>query len=140
MFFSSMRIAPIATSLDNRIIGVWLSSEKDLKVEIYKQNDAYFGKIVWFACEPQTPDMNAFKDTENPNPALRGRKWLGLNVLKNLTYNNKGYWSGGEIYDPNTGSTYNTTVRLLNNDQVSVKGYWGIELIGKNMEFHRISK
>lgn len=123
----------------NKIIGTWLSAKKDLKVEIYQKNEAYFGRIVWFACEPKTPDMHAFKDTQNPDPKLRERKWLGMNVLQDLTYNDKGYWSDGKIYDPNSGTTYSSTVHLTSDNTVSVKGYWGIELIGKSLEFHRVN-
>jgi uncharacterized protein (DUF2147 family) len=136
---SGMKPLGLPMSTGNKIIGTWFSAEKDLKIEINQKNDAFFGKIVWFACEPQTPDMHAFKDTQNPDPKLRERKWLGMNVLENLTYNNKGYWSDGKIYDPNSGITYSSTVRLTSDNIVSVKGYWGIELIGKNLEFHRVN-
>ncbi len=136
IFTTSLSFEKTHTSSD-KILGTWLSSDKDLKVEIYKNGENYFGKVVWFACEPQTPDMNAFKDTENPNPALRNRKWLGMNVLEGLKFNNKGYWCDGKIYDPNSGHTFSTVVRLQNNETIQVKGYWGIELFGQTLTFNR---
>ncbi len=123
----------------NKIIGVWLSADKDLKVEIFERNAHYFGKVVWFWCDPKTPDMNSFKDTENPDPKLRDRKWLGMKVVENLTYKQYGEWNNGTIYDPNTGRKYSSVVRLKTPDTLIVRGYWGIVLLGKNMEFHRVN-
>jgi uncharacterized protein (DUF2147 family) len=129
------KIANDASS--DKIIGKWLSEERDLKVEIFKKNDHYFGKVVWFFCLPETPNMDDFKDTENPDPKLRNRKWLGMEVVENLIFNNKDAWGNGTIYDPNSGRKYNSVVRLKDANTLIVRGYWGIELFGKNLEFHR---
>ncbi|WP_158237999.1 DUF2147 domain-containing protein [Emticicia sp. TH156] len=123
----------------NKIIGIWLSADKDLKVEIFKRNAHYFGKVVWFWCDSKTPDMNSFKDTENPDTRLRDRKWLGMEVVESLTYKQYGEWNNGTIYDPNTGRKYSSVVRLKTRDTLIVRGYWGIELLGKNLEFHRVN-
>lgn len=126
-------------SESDKIIGKWLSEESDLKVEMYKKNNVYFGKVIWFACIPETPNMEDFKDTENPNPKLRNRKWLGMEVVENLLYNGKHTWGNGTIYDPNSGRTYSAVVRLKDSNTLIVRGYWGIELFGKNLEFHRVN-
>ncbi|WP_435357309.1 DUF2147 domain-containing protein [Emticicia sp. SJ17W-69] len=129
----------VDNSASDKIIGKWLSEEHDLKVEMYKKNNFYFGKVIWFACIPETPNMEDFKDTENPNPKLRSRKWLGLEVVENLIYNGKSTWENGTIYDPNSGRTYSAVVRLKDPNTLIVRGYWGIELFGKNLEFHRVN-
>lgn len=122
----------------DKIVGFWLSENKDLKVEIFKKNNQYFGKVVWFACLPETPNMSDFKDSENPDPKLRNRPWLGMEVVENLKFNGKDAWEDGKIYDPNSGRTYSSVVRLKNMNTLIVRGYWGIEFFGKNLEFHRV--
>ena len=53
--------------VSDKILGNWLSESRDLKVEIFKKNDKYFGKVVWFVFDPKTPNMEDFKDTESMN-------------------------------------------------------------------------
>lgn len=122
----------------DKIVGAWLSEDKDLKVEIFKRNNQYYGKVVWFACIPSTPNMSDFKDSENPDQKLRNRPWLGMEVVENLKFNGVDTWEDGKIYDPNSGRTYKSVVRLKNRNTLIVRGYWGIEFFGKNLEFHRI--
>ena len=128
----------INSTSSDKIIGTWLSADKDLKVEIFNRNGHYFGKVIWFACLPSTPNMYDFKDTENPDPKLRTRKWLGMEVVENLTYNNEGSWENGTIYDPNSGRKYSSVVKLKDNNTLVVRGYWGIELFGKSLDFKRV--
>ncbi len=121
----------------DKILGTWLSENKDLKVEIFKKNDKYFGKVVWFMCDPKTPNMEDFKDTENPDSKLRNRPWLGMQVVDDLVFDGNKTWQNGTIYDPNSGRTYSAVVRLENTKKLIVRGYWGLELLGKNMVFYR---
>lgn len=119
------------------IVGTWLSEAKDLKVEVYKQQNQYFGRMIWFYCPPNTPPMEQYKDKENPNPTLRNRAWLGMILLKNLTFDGKSEWENGDIYDPNSGSTYRSKVKLLDAQTLHVRGFVGIPLFGKTMVFSR---
>jgi uncharacterized protein (DUF2147 family) len=119
------------------IVGTWLSEAKDLKVEVYKQQNQYFGKLVWFYCQPNTPLMDSYKDKSNPDMKLRNRSWLDLILLKNLVFDGKNEWVNGDIYDPNSGSTYRSRVRLVNAQTLHVRGYIGIPFFGKTMIFFR---
>ena len=50
------------------ILGVWLNADKDAHVDIYKEGDVYFGKIIWLE-EPN--EFGAPKlDKENPDAEL----------------------------------------------------------------------
>jgi len=122
----------------DKIIGTWFSENKDLKVEIFKKNDRFYGKVVWFICDPKTPNMEDFKDTENPDPKLKNRPWLGMQVVDNLSFNGKDTWQNGTIYDPNSGRSYDSVVRLKDANTLIVRGYWGFEILGKNMVFNRV--
>ena len=64
----------------NRIVGVWLTSDKDAKIEIYQKESRYFGKMIWL-----TPAMdekgNPLTDSENPDPTKRNRKLEGIEII-----------------------------------------------------------
>jgi uncharacterized protein (DUF2147 family) len=126
-----------AQTKSDAIVGIWLSEAKDLKVEVYRQKNQYFGKMVWFDCPPNTPQMEHYRDRANPNPSLRSRAWLGMILLQNLVFDGKNEWENGDIYDPNSGSTYRSKVKLLDAQTLQVRGYIGIPLFGKTMVFNR---
>lgn len=119
------------------IIGTWLSEAKDLKVEVYKQKNQFYGKMIWFHCPVDTPPMEHYRDKENPNISLRSRSWLGIVLLKDLVFDGKNEWINGDIYDPNSGSTYRSKVKLVDAHTLHVRGYFGIPLLGKTMVFNR---
>ncbi|MRS60064.1 DUF2147 domain-containing protein [Larkinella terrae] len=123
----------------NRIVGVWESADKDLRIEMHEDKDHRFsGQMIWFYCPPGTPTMEQCLDSENPDPALRSRSWLGLRVVENLTYQGENKWGGGKVYDPNTGHTFDTEVRLVKPDQLSVRGYWKFVWLGRSLQFRRV--
>ncbi len=124
---------------ENQILGLWQSADNDLRVEIYAHNGQFNGRLVWFLCENDDPPMAAHRDTENPNPALRNRPWLGMNIVEQLTYQDGGEWSGGKIYDPNSGHTFNASVRLTAPDQLIVRGYWKLPVLGRSLRFRRVT-
>ena len=126
-----------AQQKSDAIIGTWLSEAKDLKVEVFKQKNQYFGKMIWFDCPVNTPPMEHYRDKANPNPNLRNRSWLGMILLQNLVFDGKSEWENGDIYDPNSGSTYRSKVKLLDAQTLHVRGYVGIPLFGKTMVFSR---
>jgi uncharacterized protein (DUF2147 family) len=70
---------------------------------------------------------------------LRNRKIIGIDVLTNMTYNpNQNKWTGGKIYDSNSGKTWEATVWLIDPDLMNVRGFYAIRLFGKTLNFTRI--
>jgi uncharacterized protein (DUF2147 family) len=126
------------TAPEDRIVGFWQSTDNDLRVELYAKKGEYKGRLVWFLCEGNDPPMETYRDTENPDPALRNRLWLGMNTMEKLTYWGNDEWGGGKIYDPNTGHTFDATVRLTAPNQLTVRGYWKLPMLGKSLTFSRI--
>ncbi|WP_171062948.1 DUF2147 domain-containing protein [Larkinella sp. C7] len=122
----------------DRIVGIWESADHDMRIEIREQKDHYIGKTVWFYCPPGTPPMEYYLDTENPDPTLRNRLWLGLQVVENLTYQGHDKWGDGKVYDPNSGHTFDADVRLVSSDQLSVRGYWKFVWLGRSLQFMRV--
>ena len=121
----------------NKIVGEWLNSSKDMKVQVFEKNGLYQGKVTWFACD-EGFKMSDFKDKKNPNPSMRNRPWLGMQVLENMRFKGNNIWSDGQIYDPNTGHAFDSVCRLEGDDVLSVRGFWLYEWMGKNLKFTRV--
>jgi uncharacterized protein (DUF2147 family) len=123
------------------IVGYWMNSQNTLKVQVYKVGTEYCGKIVWFEDAHYKAKMNDCKDEMNPDPALRERKVLGMEVLTNLHYDADGdNWEGGNIYDSNSGHTYDSVVNMNTASTISVTGYWMFTWLGKDMNFYRVKQ
>lgn len=122
----------------DRICGKWKSTEKDLIVLVYKENNQFRAKIIWFRDDPSKP-MDEWRDTKNENPALRNRKILGMDVLSNLKYDEKSRtWENGMIYDAQHGRQWNAAGYIDKNGLLKVKGYWHFKIIGRTMIFKRV--
>jgi uncharacterized protein (DUF2147 family) len=139
--FLLMLWAPIAppSAKPTDIVGQWISKSKDLKIEVFEKDGKYYGKMVWFVVYEKDKNMNDFKDIKNPSPSLRNRKWKDMVVLTNLQFNEEGYWSDGKIYDPNSGHTFSSLVKINGPGSISVRGYLGFELLGKSLEFTKVN-
>jgi uncharacterized protein (DUF2147 family) len=127
------------TSPSERLIGVWESEEKNLLVQISKEEGHFVGTMTFFLCQTETI-MRTKVDSENPDPRLVGRKLLGLKLVEKLSYEGNNVWGGGEIYDPNSGRTYDARIRLINSNTAEVRGYWKFRWIGRSMLFNRRSE
>ena len=118
-----------AQSADD-VVGKWISSSKEAHIQIYKKANSYFGKIVWLKT-PNKENGKPILDEKNPNAKLRARAVLGLEIVKDLKYNNSN-WDDGTIYDPKSGKTYSSKITLNGNNQINLRGYIGLSLIGRS--------
>ncbi len=113
----------------DKIVGKWLNEEKDAKVEIYKQGDKFFGKIVWLK-DPNREDGSAKLDDENPDVKLQSRPIKGLLMLTSFVFDGDDEWEDGEIYDPKSGKTYSCYMEF-EDDLLKIKGYIGVKWVGR---------
>lgn len=102
--------------------GVWLTQAGTGKVTIAPcagKADRLCGKITWL----KNPADAIAKDANNPDPALKSRTILGLPMIWNFKPGGApGKWTGGKIYDPNTGKTYDSKISLNSNGTLKVEG------------------
>jgi uncharacterized protein (DUF2147 family) len=121
------------------IIGRWMTIDHSLEVEVYKENTNFRAKVIWFKIEDTTRPMNTRTDEKNPNAALRTRKWLGMEVLRNLKYNaDDDVWEDGIIYDAKHGKEWDSIVSITKNGLLKVKGYWVFKWISETLTFKRV--
>ncbi len=120
---------PTQTANGDRILGNWISSEKDLIVNCFKVNGKYFGKLIWF---------KKYNDNEHgpKEGGIPEDKWINSIILKNLTYENE-KWVNGEILDLNTGKTYSNEVKMEEENSIIVTGYILFPVFGKSLTFKR---
>ncbi|MBN2173738.1 MAG: DUF2147 domain-containing protein [Bacteroidales bacterium] len=119
------------------VLGIWFNEEKDAKIEVYKENNHYFGKIIWLD-EPIDPETGKPKlDDENPDEALQSRPVMGLLLVKDFVYDGDGVWEDGEIYDPKSGNTYSCYMKMETVDKLKVRGFIGISWIGRTTYWTR---
>jgi uncharacterized protein (DUF2147 family) len=130
---TTMIITVFAQNNGDALKGEWFSAKKDSKFLIYKQENAYFGKIVW-GTGSQT------KDEKNPDTKLRNRDVIGLIMLKDFVFDGKYTWKNGTIYDPREGKTYSCIITMKDNDRINVRGYVGISLFGRSEVWTRATQ
>jgi len=121
MLFLFSTISANETKPDD-IIGVWLIEENDEpveKIEIYKYDDMYFGKIIWIK-QSDTTD-NPVVDKKNKKKELRNRPLLGLEVLKGFSFDGEGTWQGGEFYAHRKGRTVSPKLTLIDEHHLKIQ-------------------
>lgn len=129
----------VATDED-AVVGIWVTEGQQSHVEIYKENDRYFGKIVHLSeprYEADDPMAGQEKvDRENPEESLRDRPILGLLLMEGFRFNGS-KWVDGTIYDPENGKTYKCKLTLRDPATLEVRGYIGFSLLGRTTVWHR---
>ena len=87
---------------EDQIVGTWLSGDGDGWIEITRHDKSISGRIA--GSPNDDPDRSKI-DEKNPDPALRDRELLGLDLFSNFHFDGDDRWIGGRIYDPNSGKT-----------------------------------
>lgn len=120
------------------ICGKWESVENNLIIQVYIADGAFKAKIIWFSDTEGKP-MDYWTDRRNPNPALRSRKILGMEILRGLQYDPHSHtWENGMVYDSKHGREWNASAYIDKHGQLRVRGYWHFKFIGRTMTFRRI--
>lgn len=126
------------TAEADKILGVWVTGTGSAHIKITKYGDnKYGGKIIWLK-EPNREDGSVKLDDKNPDESKRKNTIMGLNNLLGFTYSGKKEYEGGTIYDPKNGKTYKCVMTLVNDNQLNVRGYVGVTLLGRTEEWERV--
>jgi uncharacterized protein (DUF2147 family) len=127
-------VASVSLASDEKqaqILGNWLTEHKDGIIEISQSAEATFeGRIVGGSHPGRL-------DEKNPDPTQRSKSLRGQVILRDLHYDGAGKWSGGTIYEPDSGRTYSCLVELIAPDRLKVRGFIGISVLGKSQMWTR---
>lgn len=135
-FFSATAFAQKADA----ILGKWKAEEKILTIQIYQSGGEYRGKIVSFK-DRHKPHLDPAKklDEHNPDPKLRHRHLIGMDILTGLHFNSEEKnWEDGTIYNPAKGTHYSVGAKLSEDGKLHIRAYKGISLLGKTMVFQKL--
>ena len=129
-------LAPLAAVFAQDVVGKWKLEDGSAIVEVYQEGDVFNGKIVWLK-NPTEADGSPAVDSNNPDEKLRSRQLIGLNMLSGLKQKG-GEYSGGSIYDPGNGKTYNCSMKV-EGDTLKVRGSLDKRgLLGRTMDWFRV--
>lgn len=106
------------------VYGTWLTESGDSKIVIEDCGDGTpCGKIAWIDPGALKPEERGqvLKDINNPDESQRGQLIIGLTLLKDFEEGGK-RWRKGEIYDPEEGKTYRSSLALNEDGTLSLKG------------------
>lgn len=118
--------------------GRWLSGDGDGWIDIHLIADSLTGVIA--GSPNNKPGDPPRYDDKNPDPGLRDRPLDGMAIMSGFKYAGDGRWTGGTIYDPNSGKTYKCTLTQVDRDTLKVRGYVGVSLFGRSDTWTRASK
>jgi glucan biosynthesis protein C len=118
-------------------VGLWYAEGGAAQVAIAPCGSELCGRVVWLR-SPFDEDGCDLRDRHNPDPTLRSRRVMGLEVLQGLTPRPNGTWASGSIYDPATGNTYTCHLVLDGDDRLRLRGYVGIPLLGRTTTWTRV--
>ena len=118
------------------VLGKWINPSGEGQVLIYKKGDKYYGKLAWMK-EPNDANGNPKLDALNPDKALQSRPKLGIELLKDFTFDGDDVYEDGTIYDPKSGKTYSCKM-TLKGDILKIRGYIGISLFGRSENWARV--
>src|SRR4029077_8635246 len=111
----------------------WLTEPRNGIIEIGIAADGnYQGKIIGGDSPHRT-------DGKNPDPAKRAAELLGQVIVRQMKYDGHGQWSGGSIYDPDTGHTYSCLLEFSVQDRLTVRGLLRVSLLGRTQVWTRYS-
>jgi uncharacterized protein (DUF2147 family) len=119
--------------------GLWYAEGGAAQVEIRSCANALCGRVVWLR-SPFDENGCPWRDLYNRSEPLRERSVLGLEILRGLepSSDEEGVWANGTIYDPTSGRSYRATLRLKGEDRLDLRGYLGIQLLGRTTTWIRV--
>lgn len=99
--------------------GEWLTQDKMGKVLIGPCPDRpnrMCGAISTVNDQTRTTDEN------NPDPTRRSQPLMGMLILRDFKQEGPGSWTGGKIYDPKNGKSYDSKISIKANGSLKVEG------------------
>jgi len=148
MFFVCIvMFSSIHSYAQDPIIGTWVTvadkgadkGKNTSHVEIFEKNGLYYGKIVKLLLGPADELCTKCKND------LKNTSILGMVILKGLKKTGKVdknlgiEYDSGAIMDPKDGETYQCKA-WVKDDALTMRGFVGISLLGRNANWMRLKK
>ena len=102
-------------------VGTWLTDSGKSKVKIETCEAGLCGTIIWLK-NPLNADGTDLRDSKNADESLRERKLVGTEVISGFAEVRPGRWTGGKIYNPEDGRTYDSRLVERDENTLTVRG------------------
>jgi hypothetical protein len=145
LIYAAALLAPVAAgpavSADLSPAGLWQALDDDTKQPtgwflIADHNGVYDGIIARMFLRPgENPNAlcDQCKDDRHNHP------WLGLEIIRGMKAEGDDKFGDGSILDPRDGKVYHATMKVSpDGGTLIVRGYIGIELLGRNQYWTRL--
>ncbi len=134
---AAQAVAPAAGPGQPAVAGNWLDHQGKAAVEVQPCGSELCGAIVWLK-DPLDPKGKPWRDMLNPDARLRARQVCGLQIIGGLKPDKNGAWTGGWVYDPEEGKSFNVEISLKDANTLTVFGFAGIRLLSETMIWKRL--
>lgn len=125
--------------------GYWKTKDGNFILKIEKNSTAiYSGRVVWLK-NPNFPEGDRDEgkvqtDRNNPDPSLRNRGVLGLQIVGDLKLDNRKL-RGGWVYDSWHGKKYYGSARVKNEKLLKLRGSLDkFGVLGYTMKAYRVPR
>jgi len=135
-----------ATAQAPSVMGTWLTQSKAAEVRLAPCPDPSRGPLcgtIVKLVNPRGPDGNvvapeAAVDFRNSDPALKGRKILGMVLLYDFKAAGPNAYEEGTIYSAENGKTYKANISLQADGTLRLRGYVGSPMFGETQVWTRV--
>jgi len=127
LFILTLLLLSVDSFSQENIFGRWKTIDDETGeaksiVEIYKNGDKVFGKIVDLI-NPPADDPDPLCDECPEDDPRYNQKVIGMEIIKDLEQNGSEY-EGGTVLKPDEGKIYKCKI-WLEDGKLKVRGYWG---------------
>jgi uncharacterized protein (DUF2147 family) len=144
----AVALAPFAVPVSAQqsgVTGTWLTASGVGQVRIGPRPDAASGTIcgtIVGLINPKGPNGAAVAtDYRNENPALRGRKVIGMPLIWGFKATpDPNAFESGQIYNGENGKTYSANISLQPDGKLRLRGYVGSPMFGETQLWTKVSQ
>ncbi|MCF8533557.1 MAG: DUF2147 domain-containing protein [Reyranella sp.] len=140
-------VAPAVSAQTPSVMGTWLTASGVAQVRIEPCQNPASGPLCGFIVgliNPKGPDgavvaPEAATDYRNADPALRGRKVLGMPLIWGFTkMADPNAYDSGQIYNGENGKIYSANITLQADGTLRLRGYVGSPMFGETQIWTRV--
>jgi uncharacterized protein (DUF2147 family) len=125
-----LSVGPSLAQDSKEYTGEWLVENKSANIKIDNCGGSLWGVVSW--------EIKPGTDSENPDPALRGRPTLGIPILIDLKpAKGEPRWEG-QVYNASNGKMYSANIRLLNPNTLKIEGCLFTNFLCGGQEWTRV--
>ena len=131
-------ITNVTVAQNHSVFGRWRTIDDETGkatsvIEIFEKHNRIYGRIIELLNSKARNPKCEKCDGDDKNKPI-----IGLIVLRGLKKDKDGNYSDGKILDPKHGKVYKCNLSLETRDKLKVRGFIGINLLGRTQFWERV--